>query len=225
MNSQPLKLYIPRVLFFDRYDAGMKLAAELRHYADSKAIIMAIPRGGVAVASPVSRELHLPLDVLVVRKIPIPSSPEMGMGAVTSDGSILLDEPLLRELGISTEKAEKIAVSVKQEMQRRVHLYRGDKPYPDFADKTVILVDDGLATGFTMLAAVKSIKGKKTSHLVIAVPVCSSQAFAKVAPEADEFITLAIQESPEFAVASFYREWSDMSDEEVLKLLDQRVNR
>ncbi len=222
MNTKPLKLYFPRVLFLDRHDAGMKLANELRHYADSKAIIMAIPRGGVAVASPLSKELHLPLDVLVVRKIPIPGNPEMGMGAITSDGAILLDEPLLQELGISTQRAEKIAETVKQEMQRRVHLYRGDKPYADLSDKVVILVDDGLATGFTMLAAVKSVKGKKPSGLVIAVPVCSSQAFAMVSREADEFITLAIQEAPQFAVASFYREWSDMSDEEVMNILDSR---
>lgn len=219
MTNQPLKLYFPRVLFFDRYDAGMKLASELRHYADSNAIIMAIPRGGIAVASPISRELHLPMDVLVVRKIPIPSNPEMGMGAVTSDGAILLDEPLLQELGIPAERAEKMAASVKQEMQRRVHLYRGDKPYTDLSDKSVILVDDGLATGFTMLAAIKSVKQKNISRLVIAVPVCSSQAFSMVSQEADEFITLAIQQAPEFAVAGFYREWSDLSDEEVLKLL------
>lgn len=221
MNTKPLKLFYPRVLFFDRYDAGTKLAAELRHYADSDAIIMAIPRGGVAVASPVSRELHLLLDVLVVRKIPIPGNPEMGMGAITSDGAILLDEPLLQELGITTQRAEKVAATVKQEIQRRVHLYRGDKPYPDLSDKVVILVDDGLATGFTMLAAVKSMKEKKVSRLVAAVPVCSAQAFSMIAPEADEFITLAIQEAPEFAVASFYREWSDMSDKEVLALLSK----
>ena len=221
MNTQPLKLFSPRVLFFDRYDAGKKLAVELKKYAGSDAVIMAIPRGGVAVASPISRELHLPLDVLIVRKIPIPGNPEMGMGAITSDGSVLLDEPLLRELGITAQRAERIAASVKLEMQRRVHLYRGDKPYPDLSNRTVILVDDGLATGFTMLAAIKSMKGKKVSRLVIAVPVSSFQAFSVVSRQADEFITLAIQEAPEFAVASFYREWSDMSDEEVLDLLSK----
>lgn len=199
----------------------MKLAGELRHLADSKAALMAIPRGGVAVASPISRELRLPLDVIVVRKIPIPMNPEMGMGAVTSDGAILLDEPFLKELGISRERAENIAATVTQEMQRRVHLYRGDRPYPDLSDKTVILVDDGLATGFTMLAAAKSVKARKVSRLVIAVPVCSARALEMVAPEADEVVTLAIQEAPEFAVASFYREWSDLSDEEVLKLLNR----
>lgn len=219
MNGLPLKLDSPQVLFFDRYDAGVKLAGELRNYKDSKALILAIPRGGVAVASPVSRELHLPMDVIVVRKIPIPGNPEMGMGSVTSDGSILMDETLLRELGITRERAEKLAATVKQEMQRRVLLYRGERPYADFSGKTVILVDDGLATGFTMLAAVKSVKSKKASRIVVAVPVCSSQAMSLVSPEADEVITFAVQEATEFAVASFYREWYDMSDEEVLALL------
>ncbi len=219
MSPPTLKLYAPRVLFFDRYDAGTKLAAELRRFADSNAIVLAIPRGGVAVAGPISRELRLPLDVMVVRKIPIPGNPEAGMGAVTSDGAVLLDERLLRDLGIPVEKTESVAASVKQEMQRRVHLYRGDKPYPDLAGRTVILVDDGLATGYPMLAAATSVKQKKVSSLVITVPVCSSQAFSMVAPEVDELITLAIQEAPEFAVASFYREWSDLSDEGVLKLL------
>lgn len=212
-------LHRARPLFIDRKDAGEKLAPRLIHYRDSQAIVMAVPRGGVEVGAPLAQALDLPLDVLVVRKLPIPWNPEMGMGAVTAEGFVLLDEPLVREIGLGPAQVEKIAQQVRQEIERRRQLYRGDRPEPQWPGKIAIIVDDGLATGYTVLAAIKSLRSQRPEKIVVAVPVASTHAASLVEAEADEFIALAIADTASFAVADYYHHWTDLSDAEVMTLL------
>lgn len=217
-------LQTPRRLFIDRKDAGEKLASKLAHYRDSGAILMAIPRGGLEIAAPLSRELSLPLDVIVVRKIPIPWNPEMAMGAMTADGSMILDDALVDELRIAPVQLEMMGKAVRQEIERRRLKYRGDSPSPQIEGSTVILVDDGLATGYTMLAAIKSAKSQKAGKIVVAVPVASVNAAFRIESEVNEFITLAIADMPAFAVADYYRYWTDLTDAEVVSILQSHLS-
>lgn len=205
--------------FADRQDAGRKLVPALLSYKGQPAVVLAIPRGGVEVAYSLAQELALPLDVLVVRKVPVPWNPETGMGAVTAEGFVLLDEPLVRELRLSPEVVRRTVERVRREIERRRQLYRGNRPAPQLAERTVILVDDGLATGFTMLAAIRSTRRQNPSQVVAAVPVASASAATLIEREADELVSLVRSETPAFAVADFYRHWRDLTDEEVLALL------
>lgn len=221
IKEYAIRLYSPQALFTDRKDAGEKLAPRLARYQNSQAIVLGIPRGGVKVAAPIARALSLPLDVIVVRKLPIPWSPETGMGAVTAEGLVILDEPLVQQLGIQPAHIDNIARKVRQEIERRTHTYRGDRQYPQLKGRTVVIVDDGLATGYTMLAAVKSARHQEAGKIVVAVPVASAHSATRVEAEADDFIALAVAETWTFAVASYYRYWTDPSDSEIVALLDQ----
>ncbi|MBI4286959.1 MAG: phosphoribosyltransferase [Chloroflexi bacterium] len=207
------------MLFTDRRDAGQRLAARLAHYRNGRALVLAIPRGGVEIGAPIARALSLPLDVVVVRKLPIPWNPEMGFGAVTVDGAAIMDQKLVYELGLAPVHIEVIAAKVRQEIERRSRTYRGDRPPPELKGKTVIIVDDGLATGYTMLAAIKSARNQEAGRIVAAVPVASAHSASRVEAEADEFIALAVAETQSFAVAEYYRYWIDLSDVEVVALL------
>ena len=208
-----------RPVFRDRDEAGRRLAERLAHYKGTDAILLAIPRGGVQVAFPISRTLDLPLDVLVVRKLPIPWSPEMGMGAVTAEGETILEEGVLERLGMSPEGALLVAEKVRLEVQRRERLYRGGRPSPQLRGRVAILVDDGLATGFTMLAAIRSVRKQAPRQVVVAVPTASAGAVEKVRPEADELVALVVAGGPVYAVADYYERWYDLTDEEILALL------
>ncbi len=206
-------------MFKDRKDAGRHLAVALEKYSDEKAIVLCIPRGGVAVGFEVARALNAALDVIIVRKIPIPWSPEAGFGAMSSDGGTVLNEPLVKHLGLSEQEIDELSIPVFDEITRRLKIYRGDKPFPDLKGEIAILVDDGLASGYTMIAAIRMVEKQQPGKIVVAVPVSSSSAYNLVKPLVDELICLYRKPYGDFAVASYYGDFHDMSDEEVLGYL------
>jgi len=157
-----------------------------------------------------------------VRKIPLPDEPEAGCGAIADDGTILLNHPLINRLGMTREQLGHQVQAVKAEIARRNRLYRKDRPLPELKNKTIILVDDGLASGFTMLAAIESARQRGTKEIIVAVPTASSPAYHRVEKKADQVLSLVVAQTPYFAVASFYERWHDLSDEEVLAVLEDR---
>ncbi len=206
-------------VFADRVEAGRALARALGSYAGSTATtVLALPRGGVPVAREISRALGLPLDVLVVRKLGLPMQPELAMGAIASGGAVVLNEDVLRYLGDRMASLEAVKSRELAEVQRRERSYRGDRPPLAVAGRTAILVDDGLATGATMEAAVRALRALDAKRIVVAVPVSSVEARDRIAALADEVVCL---EAPLFfsAVGQWYRNFDQTSDEEVRALL------
>ena len=208
-------------LFRDRTDAGRRLAERLLKYESRGTVVFAIPRGGVPVGFEVARRLKAQFDIVIPRKIPIPWSPEAGFGAITADGTMVLNEHMVRSLGLEEEEIEQAAEEVRWEIVRRTKEYRGDRPPPDVEGRPVILVDDGLASGYTMLAAIESLRKHSPSSIVVAVPVASSGAARIVSPKADKLVALVVSHRLPFAVASFYMKWRDLTDEDVLVYLKQ----
>ncbi len=213
---------MPRRPFFDdRQAAGRRLAGVLSEaYGGVDGVALAIPRGGVPVALEVAQTLAIPLDVIVPRKIPIPWEPEAGFGAVTADGTILLNEPLVTQLGLTEAEIRRLAAQVQEEVRRRTRAYRGTRPMPDLKGKMTFLIDDGLASGFTMLTAIQSLRRSDPGQIVVAVPVSPRRSVNLVEAEADELVCLIVQETPPFAVASFYASFPDLSDEQVIAYLE-----
>jgi putative phosphoribosyl transferase len=220
MIGQTIPTMPRRPFFRDRQAAGRVLASVLSDsYAGGAGVAFAIPRGGVPVGYEVAQVLDVPLDVIVPRKIPIPWEPEAGFGATTADGTLILNEQLVAQLGLTEAQIKRLAAQVQQEVRRRVRVYRGSRPTPDVKGRTVFLIDDGLASGFTMLTAVRSVRKMEPARIVVAVPVSPRSSVNRVQGEADELVCLVVQESPPFAVASFYRSFPDLSDDEVLAYL------
>ena len=207
--------------FRNRTDAGRILAESLRHHQDSDAVVFALPRGGIPVAVEVAKKLGSKLDVIVSRKIPIPQNTEAGYGAVTEDGAIVLNEPMVKRLGFTRQQIEHHAEKVRAEIRRRQSVFRAVLPPASVDGKTVIIVDDGLASGFTMLAAVKSMRQRGAAKVVAAAPVASAGAWDLVHSNADEVVCPVVSEHYPFAVASFYEHWHDLSDEEVIRDLEE----
>lgn len=206
--------------FQDRADAGERLAERLDRYQGGEVIVLAIPRGGVPVAIKVADELEAALDVVVARKITIPYNPEAGYGAVTEDGTIVLNEPLVDRLGLTEHQIQHQVEQVRAEIARRGAIYRSKLPVTSVEGKTAIIIDDGLASGFTMIAAVESAQRRKAAKIVVAVPVASGAAYDLVKTLADELVSLVIARTQGFAVASFYHHWYDLTDEEVIQYLE-----
>ncbi len=207
-------------VFRDRFHAGKILAEKLREYGGNrKAIVLAVPAGGVPVGYVVARELAVPMDVVVVRKVQIPWNPEAGFGAVTWDDEIVLNEGLVSDLGLTGKMIEESILKTRRIIQDRIRRFRGNRPMPDLGGKTVILVDDGLASGFTMLAAARSVRKREPEKVMIAVPTASLRAIQLLRSEADEIVCLNIRSGPIFAVADAYKNWYDLPDEEVVKIL------
>jgi putative phosphoribosyl transferase len=206
------------VLFADRVDAGKHLASALKNVVDKDAIVLAIPRGGVVVGYEVAEALGLPLDVIIPRKIGAPSQPELAIGAMTEDGTVLLDERLLERLRVSDYYIKEESAAQKLEIQRRLKLYRGDFPYPSLANRDVILVDDGIATGSTMKAALASVRKRGAKTVVVAVPVGPPSTIMELEREADRVVCLHTPESF-YAIGQFYRDFTQTRDEEVTRLL------
>jgi len=211
-------------VFGDRQEAGKLLADRLKEHAGSKdAIVLAVPAGGVPVGYMIARELGVPLDLVVVRKVVIPWSPEAGFGAVTWDGKVLLNEGLVAQIGLTRDDKETAILDTKKNIEERLRKFRGNKPLPNLADKIVILVDDGLASGFTMLAAVRSVRDSAPKRVVVAVPTASLGAVELVASDVEEIVCLNIRSTQSFAVAEAYERWYDLTDEEVLRFLSQSI--
>jgi putative phosphoribosyl transferase len=201
--------------FKDRADAGRQLAAKLAEYQLDRAVVLAVPRGGVPVAVEVALTLDIPLDVVVTRKIPVPHEPEAGYGAVAEDGTVFLNQSLVDRLGLSQRQIGLQVDEVLAEIKRRSSLYHGKLPHTSLVDRTAILIDDGLASGFTMMAAIKSVQQKKAAGIIVASPVASGNAYEIIKTMCDTLVCLLVSRSYPFAVASFYRHWHDLTDEEV----------
>jgi len=208
------------LIFKDRLHAGELLAEKLRPRVKNLQIL-AIPAGGVPVAYTVAKILGAPFDVMVVRKIQIPWNTEAGFGAVTWDGTVILNEPLVAQLGLSDEVVQQCVARTRQMVEVRLKRFRGERPLPDLRGRRVVLIDDGLASGFTMLAAVKSVKGQSPNEVTVAVPTASLGAVELLAPNVDRLVCLNIRGGSIFAVADAYRNWYDLTDEEVMKYLRQ----
>jgi len=213
-------IYEERPFFQDRADAGRRLADKLAQYYAGEVIVLAIPRGGVPVAIEVAKTLGALLDVVVPRKITIPYNPEAGYGAVTEDGTMVLNAPLVKRLALTKQQIHQQAKEVQAEIARRSAVYRSTLPVSSVEGKTVIIIDDGLASGFTMIAAIKSMERRKATRTVVAVPVASGTAYDLVKPLAHELVCLVVARIYQFAVASFYHDWYDLADEEVIKYLE-----
>jgi putative phosphoribosyl transferase len=205
--------------FRDRTDAGRALADALTRFrADTNAVVLALPRGGVPVGYEVASALDLPLDVLVVRKLGMPSQPELAMGAVASGGAFVLNEDVVRYLPRGSDAVEQVKAQELQELARREKIYRGERPALQMRGRTGILVDDGLATGATMEAAVRALRSLHAQRIVVAVPVASIEARERIAAVADEVVCLR---APPFfsAVGQWYERFDQTDDEEVRELL------
>ncbi|HET6427554.1 MAG TPA: phosphoribosyltransferase [Phycisphaerae bacterium] len=206
------------MLFEDRVDAGRKLASRLEHLAKAKPLVLALPRGGVVVASEVARALRAPLDVIVTRKLGAPLQPEFGFGAVGPGDVRVIDRQSVRMLGLSDSDVERIATRELAELARREGVYRRGRRAPNVAGKTVILVDDGAATGVTMQAAIRSVRAGGPERLVVALPVAPPDTAETLGADADEIICLATPD--QFAaVGQWYRRFDQVDDDEVIDLL------
>lgn len=206
-------------MYKDRIQAGHTLAELLARYEGQNTVVLAIPRGGVEVAFPIAVRLRAPMDLVVPRKLPIPTNIEAGFGAITADGSKFLNEELISYVGLTDTEIEEIAAHVLEEVKRRERTYRGDKSFPELAGRTAIVVDDGLATGYTALAAIAYVRKRQPKRVILAVPVASKDAEMLVRSQVDEYICPLTSNRPWFAVANFYERFSDLTDGEVLTCL------
>ncbi|MDE2148917.1 MAG: phosphoribosyltransferase [Gammaproteobacteria bacterium] len=208
-------------MFLDRADAGRKLAERLRRYRGRKdLLVLALPRGGVPVAYEVARDLGAELDVLVVRKLGVPFHPELAMGAIASGGAIHISRDVIQAAGISQAEFEARLARERAELQRREAAYRGERPPPRVKNRTVIVVDDGIATGASMHAALAALRSLQPAELICAAPVAPADSAARFTDVADAFV--CIHAPAEFqAVGQFYRRFDQTSDAEVQQLLAQ----
>jgi putative phosphoribosyl transferase len=206
------------LLFYDRTDAGRRLAKLLKRRIQGPCIVLAIPRGGVVVGYEVAKELGCPLDVVISRKVGAPAQPELAVGAVAEDGVVFVDEEIAGLVGVSRDYVEWRAGEELREVRRRAEEYRGGREMPDLSGKTVILVDDGLATGLTMMAAIHMARNKGAEKVVVAVPVSPPETVAKLRRHADEVICL---ETPTnfYAIGQFYERFDQLTDEETNSIL------
>jgi len=209
------------VRFRDRHDAGRRLARELLPFFERKdAIVLGLARGGVPVAFEISRALHLSLDVFVVRKLGVPSQPELAMGAIASGGVRVLNEEVLRWMSKAEDTLATVTAAELSELERRQAQYRQGRPPPGLKDRTVILTDDGLATGASMRAAIIALREQHCAHIVVAVPVGAPATCAQLAHEADKLVCL-LQPKNFSAVGQAYENFPQTSDAEVRELLTQ----
>ena len=206
-------------IFDNRFDAGRQLASKLGEYRKQPVIVLAIPNGGMPVALQVALALNADLDLVISRKIPIPLRPEGGFGAIADDGTTILNQEVLKKIGLSEQQINYQVGKVRNEIQKRSLLYRGSRQLSVATDKTAIIVDDGLASGFTMLAAVESVRRRQPKQIVVAVPAASAMAVKQVEKTADRVVTVVTAFVPKFYVSDFYRYWHVLSDEEGLKCL------
>ena len=206
--------------FLNRREAGRILAEHLRRYSNKRDVsVLALPRGGVPVGYEVARRLNVPLDVFTVRKLGVPGHQELAMGAIATGGLRILHEGIIRELGISEQTIETVSEQEQRELERRDRIYRGDRPSPPIEGRTVIVVDDGLATGSTMKAAVQALRQRSPARLIVAVPTAPVGTCEELKDIADEVIC-EVTPDPFFAVGGSYADFSQTSDDEVRALID-----
>jgi putative phosphoribosyl transferase len=205
--------------FQNRTEAGRQLAARLKSYANrSDVVVLGLPRGGVPVAYEVAKVLNAPLDICLVRKLGVPGHKELAMGAIASGGVRVLNYDVIGWLRISSNTIDEVAAKELKELQRRDRAYRGDRPQPDIRDRTVILIDDGIATGSTMRAVITVLKSQHPARLIVAIPVAPPQACDELRTEVDEVVCLMTPEAF-YAIGLWYEDFSQTTDEEVRELL------
>jgi putative phosphoribosyl transferase len=213
------------MLFRDRTEAGKRLAAQLTEYAGRPGVlVLALPRGGVPVAFEVAEALGAPLDIFLVRKLGVPGHEELAMGAIASGGMRVLNEEVVKHLRIQGEVIDAVVADEQRELERRERAYRGDRPAPDVRGKTVLLVDDGLATGSTMRAAAAALRQQQPARIIVAVPVSAPQTCDEYRMGVDEIIC-AVTPEPFLAVGLWYKDFSQTTDEDVHDLLRRAAAR
>jgi len=210
---------VPETRFRNRTEAGRLLARKLTQYANRPdAIVLGLPRGGVPVAFEVATALNVPLDICLVRKLGVPGHQELAMGAIAFGGVQVLDRDVLAWLRIPEQTIGKVAAQELQELQRRDRVYRGDRAQPQLCDRVVILVDDGLATGSTMRAAIEVVKTQQPQRIVVAIPVAPPETYQKLRTEVDEVVCLMTPPSF-YAIGMWYEDFAQTTDAEVCELL------
>lgn len=207
------------MLFSDRVDAGKKLAKALERFKGSDVVVLGIPRGGVVVANEVAETLGAPLDVVVTRKIEAPGEPEYGLGAVTQDGEVILDRKAVESLGASSEYLDDQVRKKRREVKERMEGLRSDKPYPSLEGKVVIIVDDGIATGSSVGAAVMSVRKRRPKDVIVAVPVAPRDAIEALREDGTKVVCLETPGSF-LAIGEFYSDFNQVEDVEVKRILD-----
>ena len=205
-------------VFRDREHAGEIMAGMLNRYTGTRAILFAVPSGGVPVAAVMAGRLRLRLEVAVVSKITMPWNTEAGYGAVAFDGSVLLNRGVLSRIGLTKEQIEEGRRSTLEKVERRLRIFRGDRPLPDLEATTAILVDDGLASGFTILAAIGALRGIGGRDVIVAVPTASAIAVELVAPAVESLYCANFRGGSSFAVAAAYKKWEDVEEEDAVSL-------
>jgi putative phosphoribosyl transferase len=222
-TKKEAKVHYPRQqpIFENRYDAGKQLAEKLNEYRNQPVIILAIPNGGVPVALQVALALNADLDLIISRKIPIPLRPEGGFGAVADDGTTILNQEVLKNINLNEQQINYQVSKVRNDIQQRSLLYRGSRPISIVSDKTVIVIDDGLASGYTMMAAVESVRRRQPKQVIAAVPAASAAAVRQVEKIADRVVTVVTAFVPRFYVSDFYRYWNVLSDKEGLECFQE----
>jgi predicted phosphoribosyltransferase len=215
------------VVFRDRLEAGTLLARELKDYKATenapRPIVLAVPSGGVPVASVIAKALALALDLIIVRKIQIPDNPEAGFGAVGPEGEVILNEDLIDRLGLSEKEIQNEIEKTREVNKRREALFRGGRPFPAVTGRAVIIVDDGLASGYTMLSAVEFVKRRSAEKVVCAVPTAPKRTIDSILPLVDELFCLNVRCGYYFAVARAYENWYDLGDDEVISIIKGRA--
>jgi putative phosphoribosyl transferase len=212
------------MLFHDRQEAGQRLAESMQEFRGSTAIVLGVPRGGVVTAYEIARALELPLDVLITHKLGAPGNPEYAIGAIAENGGVMLNDAEIDAYGIPRRYVEQEIERQGHEIERRKQMYRGGAGLPPLKGRPVIVVDDGVATGFTTAAALKAARAESPSELVLAVPVAPRETLAWLSTLADKVVCLATPE-PFLAVGRFYLEFGQVSDEEVCRLLEMARGR
>lgn len=209
---------VDNMVFHDRVDAGKKLADKLSQYRSKDVVVLAIPRGGVVVGFEVASDLGAPLSVIIPRKIGAPGNPELAIGAVTEEGDTYIDPNIVKSLGVTQSYIDEVKQQEVEEIKRRMKTYLGDRQRPELKGKTVILVDDGIATGATMKAAIRTLRRHGPAEVIVAVPVAPPETVERLKELADSVVCL---ETPSFfyAIGQFYREFDQVGDAEVIRLL------
>ncbi|OPL10891.1 MAG: hypothetical protein AVO38_04740 [delta proteobacterium ML8_D] len=212
-----------RFVFKDRDDAAKVLSEMLSPYYEKAkdTLVLAIPSGGVPIGLGVAKGLSLPVDLVIVRKIPVPENPEAGFGAVTLDGDVFLNNELVALLRLSQKEIEDKITKVKSDLQDRNRVFRLGRPFPNVVNKTILMADDGIASGYTMLACIESMRRKGASKIVVAIPTAPEHSISRISPIVEEIFCPNIRTGQYFAVAEAYSEWYDLDRYEVLARLQE----
>jgi predicted phosphoribosyltransferase len=210
-----------QAIFENRHDAGKRLTAELKEYAGQSAVVLAIPNGGVPVAVEVASELKADLDVIICHKLTLSLSPEGSLGAVADNGVAIINEPALKRTGLHRQQIEHEIGNIKAEIKKQSLLYKTDRPLIRVGGRTVIIVDDGLASGFTTKAAIQSVRHRRPKEVIVAVPVAPVATIREIEKIADRVVTYATGLMLKFYISDFYRHWAEVSNDEVSRYLRQ----